>query len=265
MSKTYVNGVKLIKRPNKFFKKLWKLVVFIVICVVVFFGGIGLSSLITNNSFSWTIGEKISLKGINYYAIHFGEFDNKQEAIDCSVWTASSGGAAYIYEGNTYIVLGQIYANIDDANKVVENFNQDLTYEPAIKQFKTKKQSFSVKNISKKDKRKIIDNINLISDTVNKLLIISNNLDKSLCSNVSASSEVNSLKSDVKIAKMELTSLNIDYNSGNILKIINLMIVLEDSLDVCTTKLLNSENYSNACKYCACELFFNFYDFCNGI
>ena len=35
----------------------------------------------------------------------------------------------------------------------------------------------------------------------------------------------------------------------------------EDSIDVCVNKLLVSDNYSNVIKYCACEIFFNYYDF----
>ena len=260
MSKKYKNDIKLIKKNNNFFKRFCIFLLSVIVLTCLFFSGMLIANLLTNNNLN-LFNNKISIKSINYYAIHFGEFDTEEEALNCSIWTASSGGSAYVFNNGKYMVIGQLYRNIDDANIVLSNLNADLTYVPNIAQYKTKKLQLNINNLSNGDKKDINNDIKLIFNTINNMLKISNNLDKNLISNVSASSEVNTLKSKLKVAKVEVESINVNYNSEDLDKLKNFMISVEDCLDVCTIKLLSGENYNSVCKYCACELFFNYYEF----
>ena len=225
----------------------------------------GISYLLSKNGFTWFKSSKIKVDSFNYYAIVFGEYENENNALECSIWTASSGGGAYIFEDVNYSVVGMIYENIDDANMVMDNFSKDLTYTPIVKQFKSNKFSFLVDNISPAHKKDIDDAINLIRKSINDVLTISNKVDTNVLSNVSASSEINSIKSEIKITKSSLNSLNSAYNNVNVKELSNYLTKAEDSLDVCINKLLTNENYSGVCKYCACELFFNFYNLTKNI
>lgn len=265
MSKNYSQDVRLIKRKNKFLKSLGVFFLIVVVSAVIFFGGMGISNLLTIRGFTWFRNNKIAIKSSNYYAIIFGEYSAEQEALDCAIWTATSGGAAYVYNDTKYMVLGQLYDNIDSANLVVENFSSDITYPASVKQFKINKVSFKIDNLKASDKRKIEGGLQLLPDTINEVLNISNKIDTNIISNVSASSEINSLKSEMKIAKASIESINVTYANENLKKYNELFVKCIDSLDVCVNKLLTSDNYSNVCKYCACEIFFNYYDFAKKI
>lgn len=265
MSKSFSNDIKLIKRPHKALKR--SLVIFFTLLVgfLLVLGGKTLSHLLIGREFNFFSGRSITIKEMNYYAIVFGEFESKNEALDCAVWTASSGGSSYIYAENTYFVIGQLYKAEDEAIKVVENFSEDLTYKATIKQFKINKVSFKIDDLSKSDRKRIVGTINLIEETISEVLNISNEVDKNQISNVSASSKINSLKSKVKIARMDLLSKNISFNDETLQGYLELFLKIEDSLDVCVNKLLTSDSYNTVCKYCACEIMFDYYDLCKNL
>lgn len=265
MSKIYSKDVVLIKRKNKLFKKILFVLLTLLVFTAMFFGGVGLSNLLSKNGIIWFKNNKIIVNASNYYVVNFGEFDNEKEALDCAIWTGASGGAAYVYHNQKYLVSGQLYDHVDNANKVVENFSKDITYPASVKQFKTSKVVFKIDGLQAKDKRQIENSIKLITDTINDITSISNNIDTNVYSNVSASSEINLLKSEVKIAKTNIDSINVNYNNSNLQQISDLLLKMVDMLDVCVNKLLTSENYSGVCKYLACEIFFNYYDFTKNL
>jgi len=261
MPKIYSHDVKLIKRKSKKMR-LFVISLFIMMLILIIsFGGIGVSNFLSKKGFTWFKTNKLSITSLNYYVVHFGEFNTEEESVKCSLWTLNSGGSSYIYGADKYLVVAQIYNNVDDANSVIENLSKDLTYTAEIKQFKSQKHYFEVDNISVADKRKLNKSINLTSELINSVLEISNKLDKGILSKVMASSEINSLKSDMKINKTYIDSINSNYNNSQLSKISNIYMKAVDSLDICVNKLLTSENYLSACKYCASEIFFNFYDF----
>jgi len=265
MSKIYSQDIKLIRRKNSFLKGFGVFLLVNLILTIIFFGGVGISNLLYSRGFTWFKSNKIILNSENYYVISFGEYDTEKEALDCAIWTGTSGGAAYVYQQEKFLVAGQLYDNVDNANNVLENFSNDLTYSASIKQYKTDKISFKIEGLEAKDKRIIEKNLNLIHKTISNVLEVSNKIDTNVCSNVSASSEINALKSDVKIAKTSLDSVNVNYGSDKLKSFGDLFVKIIDSLDVCVNKLLTSENYSNVCKYCACEIFFNYYDFSKNL
>lgn len=260
MSKKYSNDVVLIKRRNKFARGIAIFLLIVLIANIIFWSGVGISYLLSKNGFSWFRSTTIKVDSLNYYAIVFGEYNSENESLECSIWTASSGGAAYVYQDSTFAVVGMLYENIDDANTVINNFSKDLTYMPKIQQFKSKKFSFAIDDIIPSHKKAVEDYVASIMQSVNKMLNISNKIDTNVLSNVSASSEINLMKSEIKIAKSTIDSINSNYENTYLKNLSNYLIKAEDSLDVCINKLLTSENYSGVCKYCACELFFNFYD-----
>ena len=261
MSKRYLHDIKLIPRSVKPFKKLGVFFLVLLVLFILTILGHLLANFVVGGGFSWVSGNKIKLNGLNYYLIHFGEYDDEVSASDCLFWTASGGGASYIQKFDKYIVCGQIYTNYDQASLVMDNFGEDLTYEPKLINIRIPKQYLKVDGVSALHKKTISVKVNMVSNIIDEILDISNKLDKNQISKVSASSDINSLKSNVKITALELSSINANYNSDELNKVINFFTLIEDSLDVCTTKLLSLENYSNVCKYCACEIFFNYYDF----
>lgn len=261
MPKTYLNEVKLIKRKRRIWSRIWTFILSIIILAVIFFSGFGIAKLLTGADFNWLTGGKIKINSVNYYAISFGEFDDEQLTTNCAIWTANSGGASYIYDNGSSIVIGQIYNNIDDANSVVNGFDGDITYKASIMQFKSKKLSFNIDNITHSDKKCIASDIKCVLNKINEILEISNNLDEGKFTTVTASSKINSIKSEIKVVKSELQLVNSAYSSKGLNDFIGYCIKVEDSLDMCVNKLLTSENVSNVCKYCACEMFFNYYDF----
>ena len=265
MSKKYSSDVVVIKRKNKFMKGVAYLLLIVLISNFVFWSGVGISYLLSKKGFTWFKSDKIKVDSFNYYAIIFGEYDSEGEALECSIWTSSSGGGAFVYEEQKFFVVGMLYENVDDANTVMDNFSKDLTYSPAIRQFKSLKFSFVINEISPAHKKDVEDVIKLIRNCINLALNISNKIDTNVLSNVSASSEINSIKSEIKIAKSSLNAINSNYNNSYLKEMSNYLTKAEDALDICTNKLLTSENYSGVCKYCACELFFNFYNLSKNI
>ena len=261
MTKIYSNDIRLIKRKSNFLKIILLILLVTLMVVGILGGSMGLSNLLSKRGFVWFKTDQIKISSMNYYVLHFGEFEKEEDASKCATWTLMSGGSAYVYKTDKYLVSAQIYDNIDKANKVVEGLNGDLNYQPQIKHFKTEKTYFKVSSVSVADKRKLEKIINSVGDVITKVLEISNKLDMGLLSNVAASSEVNSLKSDIKINKTHIDSINATYNNSKLTKLSDYYLRMVDNLDICVNKLLTNENYITACKYCACEIFFDFYDF----
>lgn len=261
MPKTYLNGTRLIKRKKAIWLKIGIILISIVVLASLFFSGFGIAKLLTGVDFNLFASGKIKIDGINYYAITFGEFDDEQLTTNCAIWTANSGGASYIYERDKSVVIGQIYNNVDDANSVVNGFSDDITYKANIMQFKSKKLTFSIDNVTHSDKKCIVGDIKSVLNKIDEILEISNNLDEGKYTTVTASSKINSIKSEIKVLKSELQLINSTYNNKDLNSFLGYVIKVEDSLDICVNKLLTSENVSNVCKYCACEVFFNYYDF----
>ena len=221
MSKRYLHDVKLIPRPAKPFKKIGLSFVILILCAGLISGGYLLSNFLTGGGLSWISGNKIKVNGLNYYVIYFGEYDDKESATDCIFWTASGGGASYVHKLSKYIVCGQLYNNFDDVNLVMENFGEDLTYSPKFMNVKTDKKYIGVDGVTALDKKTITAYLNTTPKIIDEVLNISNRLDKNQISRVSAGSEINSLKSQMKITTLELASINLNYNSGELNKFIN--------------------------------------------
>ena len=265
MSKTFSEDVVLIRRPKKILKKIGCFLLILLVMSVLIWGGNILSGLLVGREFNLFSSRKITIPTMNYYAIVFGEFEREEDAKNCAIWTASSGGGAYIYAKTTYLVVGQVYKTEEEAKGVVENFNKDLTYNAEVRKISLNKYSFKIENLNKSDRKDIIEIVGSINETISEILNISNDLDKSVISNVSASSKVNSIKSQIKITKRELEARNIDFQNDALTRIGDVFIKIEDSLDVCVNKLLSSETYNTVLKYCASEILFTYYDFCNNL
>jgi len=267
MSKIYSKDVRLIKKRGGFIKKLFIFLLIILTISVLIFGGVFLSRLITGTSFFNMNSNEIKLDKKDFYFITFGEFDSAEDCSEISVWVTNSGGAGYVYnDSGKYKIVAQVYNAMSDAENVIKNFPNNISYSANIMRLSANKCTINTDSMIHNDKKQLDNDIKYVFKIFERLLEISNNLDKGVLSAVNAGSKINSLKSEIKIINMRIKSINL-ANENNEKKLKNFndfLIKYEDSLDVCINKLLTQENCNNAIKYCACEIAFNYINFVNA-
>lgn len=244
-----------LKKTSKF-RRFLIIIFWIIVCVIILIFGRFLSYLLTGANFKFSVNT-IKTSELEFYVLSFGEFDNIDDAKSCAIWLENSGGAGYIYKSEKYMVVGRTYFSMDDAKKVKENMGT-TRYDSEIKTIRVKPKKVVVKDLNKSDKKAIIANLHSIEKIIKKVDEVDRSIDRNGDTNVSASGEINSLKTTAKEIRNNINRINVVYANQSLNKIISFCNSLEDSLDLAVNKLLVSKNELSVCKYLLSEIQLNY-------
>lgn len=266
MTKKYGNDVKYIKRRGRISKTLRRLFYFVFVLVVaISFGQIFAGAMVGNlNLHIFGQRDKVKVKKEIYYGIKMGEYTDLNDAKNTANIVSQAGGGGYVWQdGSKYVVLGSVYLNEVDCEKVVNNLSEN--FKASLYDITLKKCKFTIEDISKKEQLKIKDIVEFCNLTFEELYKISIDYDTGNISNIAVSAKSNSLKSKVIANKNQIDLLNIKYNSENLTLIYNALQSIEDILELLTNQMLTTENNLNLVKYAFIDILRVSFDLRNGL
>lgn len=250
MPKKYGTDVSVIKHKHAFVRKLR--VILCTIVVVAMAASLGWAVASANNGgLSMHIlgqHDKVKVGKTTYYGLNMGQYTDQADAKMTANVVSQAGGAGYVWGvDEEYIVLGAVYLNQSDCEKVINNLSEN--YKASIHKITLKKCKFTIENISKKEQITIRKNVEFCSEVFENLYQISMEYDTGNISNIAVSARANSLKSKVVSAKNQISLLNYTYNNVNLTQIYSTLTAIENVLDLLTNQMLTTENNLNLVKY----------------
>lgn len=261
MPKTYVENYAKNKKHPKI-RRFFNIILIVIVCVMVIMVGRLFSDILVGDLLFNAGSVKIECS--TFYAICFGEFDSLDDAKKCAVWLENAGGAGYIFKSDKYLVFARTYDNESDAKKVIENIGTTI-YDGSVKTFKTKSKKIKLKNCKKADKKNLLSCVNQLNNIVKSVADIDVSIDTNGLTNIGASNNLNSLKTNVGDIRLKLVELNKCYANIQINGLIAYCNMVLNEIDLAVNKLLVSTNETSVCKYLLTNLKFGYYSFVNNI
>lgn len=267
MTKKYGGNVRYIKRKRPFATKIRRLfyIAFIVIVAVLF--GRVFASVSTGTLSLHVLGQrdKVKVSKTTYYALDMGHYDNMDDAKTTANIVSQAGGAGFVWcESETrYVVIGSVYQNESDCEKVVQNLSEN--YKASVYKITLKKCKFVIEDISKKEQLLIRDIIEFCNKVYEDLQSVSLDYDMGNISNIAVGSKANSLKSKVMNYKNQIDLLNIKYRNDNLQKTYDTLQYIENVLDLLTNQMLTTENNLNLVKYAFVDILRASFDLRNDL
>ena len=152
----YYDDVKVLKRSTKKrFISFLKFFLFVGVVAFSIWVATCLSSAITVGNLGAYIiygDTQLKLTAGNMYAIVLGEYETSEEAESVGFGASIQGAGGFVWHDGKYYVVGSVYNNLADAEKVKENL-KDTKYNVQIKEigFPDLKIDFCLSNTSGPD------------------------------------------------------------------------------------------------------------------
>ena len=252
MSKKVVHysGVKLVKRKRTKRKK-FGVFLFCVLCVggVVLFAT-GVPDALKISSFSFLFKSETNVVNAHsYYAVLMGEYGSESEAQAVASGASVVGAGAYVWNTDgKFLVVGNVYKNKADAETVAKNISGN-NYNVSVYEIKYSKLKVDLNNLSSEQELEFVNAINFLDDMFLKVYNYSVKFDKSEIVATVVSSELNTLKSEIKVWASKLDSINSFVPTSFGLSIKNTFVALATEFDSCVLKVINGASVSKDLKY----------------
>ena len=163
----YYSDVKKMKKSLKIrIKNFFKFFLVVVVFVGCFFVAKYMSTALTVGNLGAYIvygGTDIKISSTKMYAVTLGSYDDLKEADAVAIGSTIQGASGYVWYDDKYYVIGNIYNNESDANKVIENL-KDSKYSTNIKVIEFPKVAISLDCYDSKDMNVINKDIKFIDD-----------------------------------------------------------------------------------------------------
>lgn len=238
----YYEDVKVIKRPIKRqIKTFFVFFIIVTIFISCFFTATYLSDALTVGNISNLFvygGTSIKINASTMYAVILGEYSSYEEAERVGLGATLQGASGYIWETDTYWVIGNIYAFQNDANSVVKNL-EESNYQVSIKEIYFPKINLDFSDYENKQVSEMKNAIEIINSVYNTLYDYSIKYDKSEMNNLAISSGVSDLRGKVKISISSMQNL-LKTQNNNIFLIQNALIKLDELLNQTILKTLDN-------------------------
>ena len=226
----------------------------LLMCIVMVGGVIMLSSTLsgalTVGNFGFNFSSSaLKVKAHSYYAVTMGEYDTLNEAETVASGTSVMGAGSYIWNTDKkYVVIGNVYDNLEDAKKVKDNIT-DTNYNIGIREIKYKKVNCDLKELTKEQRTVIKSNLNYINELYDKCYNYSIKYDKGEIVATVVSSELNSLNGNIKVNCSRLDSINSVTVIPPTLKLKNAYVAISNEIDSAVLKVIQGSSTNRDLKY----------------
>ena len=202
MSKNlYYDDIKIIKKPLKSrIKSIFKFFLFLITIVCCFLSAKFFSRALTvGNVTSFILygDNNLKISKSSMYAVTMGSYDSYDEGEKVGLGLMAQGGSGYVWQGDKYYVIGNIYSAKVDAENVINNLN-DSKYNISLLQIDFPAINIYFKNYENKDVKEIEKAMQLLDFIINEIYIYSIKFDKSEMNNFAVSSAISELRGEVK-------------------------------------------------------------------
>ena len=251
MSKpVYYSDVKILRKPLKErIKNIFKFFLFFLIVACCFLSATYLSSALTVGNLGAFIvygDTKITINEKKYYAVILGEYDNKDEAERIAIASTIQGASGYVWQDAKYWVVGNIYLDNTDAEKVVENLSGS-NYNVGVREIKIPKATLNFDMYENADMDAIHKSINIFDEIYALLYSASVKFDKKEINNLAISSEISSMRGEVKSLIVATQNL-INKSSSHLMEIQTALIKLDELLDQTIIRTIDNSATSYSLK-----------------
>ena len=249
MPKNYASGVRLIKRRRKGLK--FFAVSMVIVAISVCLGEV-ISSMLKYgvvNIFSQNVSK---LNEYTVYALSFGEYSTLDAAQQMANASSLRGAGGYIWSsGGKYYVLGLVYPTNDAAKSVSEGITE---YSTAVMPISYGKVKLQFDELSSTELKTVQDAMEYLKDLYAELYNNCIKLDTKEMTSIACSNNINYFKSVAKTHVANIMRINNKLNSSKLSDLIDGYIMIIDSLDNCSEKLLASSESNYVSKYTLCEV-----------
>lgn len=247
MSKNnYYEDVKIIKKPlKKRLKKIFNFFIIILVFSCTIIASIYLSKAISVGGISSLIvygNTEIKIQSHELYAVVLGEYETQEEAEKVSIGSNIQGASGYVWKDNNYMVIGNIYASIDDAEKIIQNL-ADSNYKAYIYTIKFPKIHLSLSEYVGEDVNFIEKSIKYIDKLCKELYTYSIAYDKGESNNFAISSKISELRGECKTYISKLQSV-LSIQSPKVEKIQHTIILIDEILNDAVLKTIDNSTTS---------------------
>lgn len=238
-------GVKVIKRQNKFRKLLGVLTLILALVFSVLYVASSFSSALRIGNFSILsfFQKENSVPAQKCYALMLGEFDTPTEANATATSSSALGASGYVWvENGKYYAVGSIYQKRADAEKVMQNLTGD--YALSIHEITFNKIPL---NESENVNKLLKDTIIYLYSVCAKLDENSIKLEKNEITQIACASFINNYRSEIQVSQTKIDYLLSSGLSDTLVKLKNALIQMDNSLGSTTSSVLAGK--SSAMKY----------------
>jgi hypothetical protein len=244
----YYSDVKKMKKSLKIrIKNFFKFFLVVVVFMGCFFVAKYMSTALTVGNLGAYIvygGTDIKISSTKMYAVTLGSYDDLKEADAVAIGSTIQGASGYVWYDDKYYVIGNIYNNESDANKVIENL-KDSKYSTNIKVIEFPKVAISLDCYDSKDMNVINKDIKFIDDVYASLYSYSISFDKGELNNLAISSKLSTLRGELRVLISNTQTLLLSPNS-HLQNIQNALLKLDEVVDKAIIKTIDNTatNYS---------------------
>ncbi len=236
--------VKSKKRKNGFGVIL---VVVMLICGTIY-GAIILSPVLTVGNFSSLFKTKVSIKAHSYYAVCMGVYDDFNEAQSVASGVSVMGASGYVWKHDKYYVIGNVYELKTDAENVIKNMGT-TNYKVSVVEIPYNTIKYVDDNLTTEQLGVISQVFTLIDDVFKSCYNYSIRFDKGEVVATVVSSELNTLKGEVKVLSAKLDAINSVAVSSNGIDLKNALISIETELENAVLKVIDGTSTNKDLKY----------------
>ncbi len=260
------SNTKLVKHKKVGRKKFGVFLLFaLCVCFVIFLAA-GFSDALTVGSLSFLFGKnKNVIPEHSYYAVLMGQFETESEAQAVASGASVMGAGAYVWHTDgKFLVVGNVYKNKADAETVLKNISGN-NYNVSIHEIKYTKQKVNNKKLADEHNCELVNAICFLDDLFLKVYNYSVKFDKSEIVSTVLSSELNTLKSEIKVWASKLDSINAFVPTNEGLNIKNTYVSLINEFDSCVLKVINGTSVNKDLKYLTTSVAIQKYNLFNSL
>jgi hypothetical protein len=263
----YHEDIKILKKSVKSrIKSIFIFFLFVFIVVGCFFTANYLSSALTvGNLGGFLVYGDTSLKieKKSLWAVVMGEYSSLEEAEKVSLGAMVRGAGGYIWHEGSYFVIGNIYPNMLDAEKVLQNL-KDSSYDIKIKEIVFPKLTLDFDAYENTDMGVIKKSIFSFDEVYESLYEMSIKLDMKEITNYAVSSMISDKRGEIKSRIVSIQSL-INTSDNYLGKIQEYLVKLDTLLDATIIKTIDGNVANYSLKYAITEVVRLKYDLYNAL
>lgn len=231
----FYEDVKVLKKPFKRrLKTIFAFFLFALMFGGVLFCSVYLSKALSVGNISQAIvfgGSDISIKDHSYYMVALGRYDDLNEAQEVALGSTLRGASGFVWkDNNSYLVVGNIYSSLQDAENVKKNIGNEL-YKTEIFEIKFPKIKFNFEDLENSDVKKIrigLENIDKIYQTLYDYSI---KFDSKDMNNFAVCNGISMLRGELKSNIINIQSIQKNSFSSQLQEIINSLTKIDELLD----------------------------------
>lgn len=263
----HYSDTKLIKAKKTKSKKGGWIFVFVLCCAaLVLFLSNGLGNILKVSTFSFLFGKQSSaISAHSYYAVLMGEYQTKSEAQAVASGVSVLGAGAYVWEiDGKFLVVGNVYKSKSDAETVLKNISGN-NYNVSVMEIKYDKLTIKSDSLTDEQEEELLNAVKFLDELYLKVYDYSIKFDKSEIVATVVSSELNTLKGNVKVWASKLDAINSYAVTNYGLTIKNTFVSISEELDACVLKVINGTSVSKDLKYLVTSVAVEKYNLYNNL